>query len=520
MVGVAGRSKGCISCRKRKKGCDLQRPACGQCQDRGLTCEGYDVDRIFIYQKDRPERKALVITPPRTPRGTTPDDVVRFGSDQGTEFYSSECSPPNTPISLPEGFALSAYSQISMEAYVHVFIPQNIHNPHAILAEDNTFMNFLPMLCVHDPALRMAILAVGTAALGKTSNDAIVLQQGKVLYGKALVEMGRALRDPQRAKSEALLAIPKVMGLFEILFGPDANSGTQARSWLSHAKGELALIIRREPDAYAEDDAAHLLFANARYRPIVAAVRTRKTTVLNEECWRMTPWRNRVKTPNDGLLDVLAGVPELLEDLETLVSWTKDTTQEEDETLGLFSSGSVVEDVSSDPLRLQLTAKCWAVHLKLESWLAAHTSKIHTPVSHATSPIVFPSLECACLTIRYWAISILLYGTLDTVLDVPSDEATSHIDRPHPRSFARLVARCVSYFFQDCFGVTAATAISFPLGCAMLYMKRDPKVDGQYMGMITKSLNDPMLPSVIKDFLASMGKQSTGPTRTGERAKG
>lgn len=416
--------------------------------------------------------------------------------------------PKHTLHNLPRDFALSAYSEISMEAYVNMYIPQNINSPYAILAEDNNFVDILPMLSIRDLALHMAILAIGTAALGRASNDAVVLQQGKLLYGRALVEMGQALRDPRRAKSEALLAVPRVMGLFEILFGLEANSGTQARSWLSHAKGELALIVSRGPDAYAENDAAHLLFVNARYRSIIAGVRARKATVLNEECWRTIPWKNRPKTPNDSLLDILASLPELLENLETLNNRVMDRTQEEEETFGLFSSREAVEDIPSDGLRSQLTTKCWTAHLRLERWLTVNSNEIHSPELQLTTPITFPSLEYACLTTRYWATSVLLYGILDAALGVPSDEASlSHIDRPHPRIFARQLSRSVAYFFQECFGVTGATAISFPLGCAMLYMKRNPKADGLYMGIAANALSDPMLPSVIKDFLASMGKR-------------
>jgi hypothetical protein len=45
------------------------------------------------------------------------------------------------------------------------------------------------------------------------------------------------------------------MALFEIFFGADANSSKQAQSWLSHAEGEIALIVARGPKAFIEDPA-------------------------------------------------------------------------------------------------------------------------------------------------------------------------------------------------------------------------------------------------------------------------
>ena len=48
MVGVPGKSKGCSTCRRRKKGCDQKRPVCGQCHSGGYACGGYERERTFI----------------------------------------------------------------------------------------------------------------------------------------------------------------------------------------------------------------------------------------------------------------------------------------------------------------------------------------------------------------------------------------------------------------------------------------------------------------------------------------
>lgn len=53
MVGVAGKSKGCLTCRKRKIQCDLKRPACDQCQRTRRVCEGYAKPTIFINKFPR-----------------------------------------------------------------------------------------------------------------------------------------------------------------------------------------------------------------------------------------------------------------------------------------------------------------------------------------------------------------------------------------------------------------------------------------------------------------------------------
>lgn len=371
--------------------------------------------------------------------------------------------------------------------------------------EGKEFMNMLPMLTIRDEALQMAVLAIGTAALGKSTGDIALSQQSKTLYGKALKETAVALRNPTRAKSEAVLAVPRVMALFEILFGAEANSGTQAKSWLSHAEGEAALIISRGPEAYSKNEEAHLLFVNARFRPLIAAVRTRKATILNEEHWKTLPWVGRVKTPNDTLLDILCGIPEILEAVDKLTS-------------------SIINARRREDLRILTIAKCWTLHCHLQGWLTANPDAFYTPmIDDSLELVAFPNLEIACLTVRYWVTALLLYSSLDIASGIQplTDIYTSHPDRPHPRHFARLIARSVSYFFQEQNGITGATAISFPLGNALLYMMRNPGVDSEYMGIIIKAWSDPMLPSAIRDFLASMRQSANAPTlaaRQGDEA--
>jgi hypothetical protein len=180
-----------------------------------------------------------------------------------------------------------------------------------VTREREDFVEIIPVLS--DEALSVAMLALGTMALGKQTRDTNITRQGRGLYSKALVAMRTALQDPLRSRSTAVLAIPRVMALFELMFGANVETDNRAKSWLSHTEGEMALIVARGAHAYSVDDAAHFLFVDARYRTLLAAIRTRKTSFLNEEAWRTQPWQSRVKTPNDSLLDLMAAIPEILQ---------------------------------------------------------------------------------------------------------------------------------------------------------------------------------------------------------------
>jgi hypothetical protein len=154
---------------------------------------------------------------------------------------------------------------------------------------------------------------------------------------------------------------------------------------------------------------------------------------------------------------------------------------------------------------LQSSAKCWTLHIQLQEWLALNEHEIHEPVTRTPTPITFPNFEVATLTTRYWVTCLVLYTALDTVSRVPRiNSDCTHPDRPHPRHFARLISRSASYFFREEFGATGATSIAFPLGNTMLYMTRNPAVDGPYMALIKKAWSNPDLPSAIKNFLDSL----------------
>jgi hypothetical protein len=367
---------------------------------------------------------------------------------------------------------------------MNLYVPQgDLRRSHA---EGKVFIDVTPRLTAHDEALRLTVLAIGTVALSRQANDDELARQGRTIYTKALVETRRALQNPIRARSTAVLAIPRVMALFEILFGAESNTSTQANSWLRHAEGELALVAARGPDSYNRDDAAHAIFVHARFRALIAAVRTRTRTVLNEKRWKTRPWIGRVKTPNDSLLDILAGVPEVLENVDRWGKLSPDTIQNEARDL-------------------ETSAKCWTLHLQLQNWLARNEHEIHEPITRTPTPITFPNFEVAILTIRYWVTSLLLYTALDTVSRVPPiNEDITHPDRPHPRHFARLITRSASYFFRKEFGATGATSIAFPVGNTLLYIRRNPAVDGPYMELIKKAWGNPDLPNAIKNFLDSL----------------
>ncbi|KAH6644725.1 hypothetical protein C7974DRAFT_26845 [Boeremia exigua] len=461
MVGVPGRSKGCVTCRQRKKGCDLKRPSCSQCLERNIRCGGYDLGRVFITSKYESTPQASVR--PAKCKNPAKDMVVVTAS---------------TYHVMPQSLAQTAFRAKGMEAAFDLFPTHQC--TRAALQFAGQFSTLLPTLSMQDEALRQMIFAVGLVTLGKGSNDQMVLRKGRMMYGKALQELGTSLQNPQQRAIEALLA---------------TTSSTQARNWMSHAQGEIALIVSRGPEAFTTDT-AHLMFTLARYNCAITGIRSRRPVVFNEKRWKTVPWQGRTKSANDGIIDILLDIPALLADLDYLDHMLPD-------------------DQRFEELKNKTTTNCWAVHRELQAWVVENSHEVYTPNLEAPVPIEFPSLGVATLSVRYWATATILYQSLERALRYSAGQTLPpHLERPRGRVYARFIVRSVSWLFKRDHGVAGPSTVLFPLGIALMYLRQSELPDPEYMDLVFAKWDDPDWPRSVKDFLRSMSRAINLPTRT------
>lgn len=78
------------------------------------------------------------------------------------------------------------------------------------------YASLIPRLGLHEDALRLMTLAIGLVVLGEEQANSAIVRQGRAFYGQALRELGVALQDPNRRRSEALLAVPQLLCLYEV----------------------------------------------------------------------------------------------------------------------------------------------------------------------------------------------------------------------------------------------------------------------------------------------------------------
>ncbi|KAJ5373090.1 hypothetical protein N7517_005096 [Penicillium concentricum] len=386
MVGVPGRSKACRTCRRRKKGCDLQQPSCGQCRKSSIPCEGY-AEGLTIYRYYDPGHKG---------------EVPSSGSLCGTQSRLPIEASPNYP-SLSAMLATSVtLSQTAHESCLEGnFWTSYMPNGHSFSLFSQTqrdlggSISVLRDILLEKSILRTALGAMAlTTAANKVSSQYWMRQQGTNLHVSALRQMRKALSSPRKPGLE-LLGAARVFSLYEFiqaLYGGDCrNQEAQSRNWMIHHSGDLALILSNSPSFYATGP-AHRLFVDGRLNHAQFALKERKKHVFSEPMWMTDPWIHHPKTRKDLLVDILLELPSIYEGIDNMN----------------------IQPDSPAKLRQRLILKemGFAVMEKLYHWsskfaitVACIGPKWQLPINMTTDEIA----DTHIMTI-YWASSIIAYS--------------------------------------------------------------------------------------------------------------
>ncbi|KAL1622150.1 hypothetical protein SLS54_005217 [Diplodia seriata] len=466
MVGVPGRSKGCATCRKRKKGCDLQRPGCGQCQRSGLECGGYDRQRIFINHTTAPSSALAVAAPPAR---------------------RSSAAPPVVPfdILLPDALTRTAFELKSLGLFWDAYLPKSMSfAPKNTQLTTGSWLGIVDSIYHRETTLKYALLAISLATVGRQRGDFWMVSQGYASHGRALREMAYALQTTERAQTDELIAASKLLGLFEILFGADDKDAfAQARSWSSHVKGEMVLFQARGPHAHIQGN-AHALFVDGRFNTMIQAARARKKSIFSEPEWKEVPWQAIPKTPKDALLDIMIDLPTLMESLDN------------------FIEGDHDED-TKEALRVRLIQECWDADRRLSEWVENMRLVVNLDLNELIYVERLGNFAAAQLVNLYWACCIMLFSVLQSANMSSAKPETLPLGTD-PRIYARKIARSASYFFGPDAGIFGTHAASFPIGMALTVLLKAGKQEEEDRKLLTGIFNIPGVGVTIGKFLKSM----------------
>ncbi|KAJ5661928.1 uncharacterized protein N7477_009544 [Penicillium maclennaniae] len=274
MVGVP-HSTGCALCRERHIKCDEAVPECTQCQRYGKSCPGYR--RTFRFQDEGPNLE-------RRHRSTTrrkPRQVSRGPSTSRTaKSASAPASTQAKPVKRPEHSDAASAADIVrenaialMRRHSTVALDENL-SPSLVrksfqAAQPQLFLDFIsasfPTLYFHnrfragsdpgfaefivmnfgaDAYLDSAICCLSSVYLAHLTQDPVLLQTSRRLYGLSLSEVVRALSKPQHAMSDNMLCTAMMLSVYEMY------AQTSPEAWVVHSDAVRRLMVSRGPQAH------------------------------------------------------------------------------------------------------------------------------------------------------------------------------------------------------------------------------------------------------------------------------
>ncbi|KAL0930712.1 uncharacterized protein CTRU02_214787 [Colletotrichum truncatum] len=267
----------------RRMTCDGKLPACSQCIDKGVRCEGYSHDFIFKSSAITAPRKRS--EKPQGPEATGMGSLITHHGEQviwdSTPGYSkgqSQAVPP-PPLSWTMADIVALVIQN--------FAPVSVYDgPHKSLSRVcGGWIEALPILIGatdNGQVLASCVTALGTSIVFKGPDGRAPLADVLQAHGSALRALRMAFRRMNTQSWNQLIASIMCLCLSEVrlAFSPFLKPPvidlllsqlmlpTSDATWGAHANGISKLIQQRPPDFYAAG-IPHKLFAG--FRPILVS---------------------------------------------------------------------------------------------------------------------------------------------------------------------------------------------------------------------------------------------------------
>ncbi|PYH90490.1 C6 zinc finger domain protein [Aspergillus ellipticus CBS 707.79] len=411
MVGVAGKSKGCNTCRARKIACDQQRPDCGQCTRSNRVCGGYRRERVFVLVQPSAAAKKKHTFLRSSPSSESEsnaelsDHVVETSKSSSTGQLVTRDWSNGADYSFAERG--TAYAMMQTQNERHNLVLAFLSNclPTQWTSSPRSWISLLAELPTGVKALEIAGAAVAASAIGNRFQDAALKRHSLNLYTQGLQQLQSALWNRNLARDDGTLAACMALSLYEAMECPDAGS----EGYFSHCRGLLALVEARGIQAHSSG-AGHQLFLGVRIPGILYALERQVPSFMFESSWMEQPWEVIPKTFFSQVVDCLAKAPRILQRVYLLQHLSPE-----------------------DQIQLchELIRECWQIDEKIDTiWNGMHNATpdplywlVPSRVSSASFdsessdnlfPIVFcfANPECATTLILLWAVRVMLWSGL------------------------------------------------------------------------------------------------------------
>ncbi|KAK1147859.1 hypothetical protein N8T08_000373 [Aspergillus melleus] len=215
-------SRGCEACRKQKKRCDQEQPACGRCRRLGIPCVGGGARRFKFTENRTPDHVART-TPP--PRDAPPQRAIAKRAD--------------TTIHVAPARALCGDTARLRASLISML---EVKDARYNLGYYGPFFAHLPCRLGVHPALDAAVAAVTHSApcLFKQESSSLALEK----YGRALYMLRLSLHD-----GAVDLAIETLCTIYLLWISEDWITGhSEGHLMHTHVIALLLKSVARRPD--------------------------------------------------------------------------------------------------------------------------------------------------------------------------------------------------------------------------------------------------------------------------------
>ncbi|UNI25005.1 hypothetical protein JDV02_010715 [Purpureocillium takamizusanense] len=440
MVGIAGKSKACLDCKRRRVKCDFTAPLCLRCAKAGIRCRGYERPTIWVNRTPaQPDTTALAaIARVRPPRG----------SCASSRWLHSLCQ-----MRLQLSGAAYDITQVRAQALI---LLQDIYLPQPHVMEDSgdpTPFSWPKAVCgMTGPsdALDHALLALCAIQVRLSGETSISYDETVRLYNHAL---GKVIHDLGSNNDETLAAIVVLSTCELFVFSTD-------QSWRAHAQGISELLRHRGvpdvPSASWRSLCVRLC--------VICAIARRCSLSLAPQRWRelIGPAQSSASFPR--LLDIVAEVPAIMEETHQLLSGGLPQ--------GDFRAHDYSEMLLQNFHKLHDWRQCYQNKVESGSFSYPVLSRLVNPADDAYPDKLFPfSLKFRSITdaVTWVFCSTIMLQILEAVsrLDM-LDAKRSHLSLSDAavqgsivlasiESYADDLARKLCQSLEYCFGIENGT---------------------------------------------------------------
>ncbi|KAE9367355.1 hypothetical protein N431DRAFT_486492 [Stipitochalara longipes BDJ] len=291
MVNIAGRSRGCSTCRRRRVKCDEKRPICNRCERCGFECGGM---KGIAFIDCRKSMKSV--------KNKKHNDVGSTARD----FAGTTSCPTSASL---RGFELQIYICYTkqyllrggpVELALQDLQPDDLHTATNSTSDAHLF--------------HLSILSLTTLFFGTQHRNTSITTYGYHFHGFALKKLNSALSDPEcQFRDDVLLSV--IVLVLQEAFMPTGN-----KYFLKHTTGLERLLELRGPGMLCSPEAL-LMFKSVRKMIILASMHRREPSILARDEWKDILWDDEsVEGQADKyLFDVLADYTVLVSEHDQLL---------------------------------------------------------------------------------------------------------------------------------------------------------------------------------------------------------